>query len=103
MFLSMGGRGDFGTSRGYRRRSIFGGVWEEFSFGQEKFEVGFRLGVWEGNGSGDTEYRLISIGEKTKQQNSGRFQRTGGERSVLCGERVRGSMGVSLCSGVRQT
>lgn len=63
--------------------------------------MGFRLGVWEGNGSGDTEYRLISIVDKTKQQNSGRFQRTGGERSVLCGERVRGSMGVSLCSGVR--
>lgn len=61
----------------------------------------FRLGIWERNGSGDTEYKLIYIGEKTKQQNSVRFQRTGTERSVLCAERVRGNMGVSLCSGVR--
>lgn len=35
----------------------------------------FRLGVWEGNGSGGTEYRLFCTGEKTKQQNSVSFWR----------------------------
>jgi len=30
----------------------------------------FRLGGWEGNGPGDTGYRIIGIEEKTRQWNS---------------------------------
>lgn len=80
-YLEGNGRGSVLDKRGLRWRS--------------------QLGVWEGNGSGDTEYSLICIEEKTKLHISVRFQRTDGERSVLCGERVRNSIEVSRCSGVR--
>lgn len=93
-FPSMGGSKDCGTSRGYRRQSIFGRKWEEFSFGQEKFEVEIpsmeEKWLW--------RFRIQDhlLEEKTKQ-NSVRFQlREGGREICSLQRRMRGNEKVTL-------
>lgn len=74
-----------------------------FSFGQEEFKV--EIQTWSMGGKWLWRYRIQAPlhWRENKAAEFCKVSETGRDGPVLCGERVRGSMGVSLCSRVRPT